>query len=49
MANRAATLDDEVHTIADLRDVANSKMTKMYRGQSPERWRQAFIIVSDSM
>ncbi|CAD0027606.1 unnamed protein product [Aureobasidium pullulans] len=31
MANRAASLDDQVHTIADLRDAANNKMTKMYR------------------
>jgi len=33
MANRAASLDDQVHTIADLRDAANNKMTKMYRGK----------------
>lgn len=43
MANRAATLDDEVHTIADLRDVANSKMTKMYRGESLEDQRQVMF------
>lgn len=37
MASRAATLDDEVHTIADLREVANKKMTKMYRGEWLEK------------